>query len=79
MLKKAIAKTLLTKLPVSHNALMGAGFSKKENDYHFANLVIYEGLYFYNLDGERQNVKNMQEVSNLIYGHKPFLDMSNGR
>lgn len=80
LIKRTIAKQLLKRVPVTPKALIEAGFMPHVKDFTFGNLVLFrykEQFYYYKPDAERVTVKNMQEVSDLVYGHTPFLDISN--
>lgn len=74
-----IAKKILQDVPVCEPLLHGAMFTKNGNDWVMGTLTIFggDGYYFYTPTGQKSKLKNMQQVSDLVYGNTPFLDMSN--
>lgn len=74
---REIYKAALKLIPVSERGLVHSGFTKNGDDWYFGTLIVFSGKYYYGMDGQRVMLKNMQQVSDLVYGHTPFLDMSN--
>jgi hypothetical protein len=79
-MKRHANKVFLSITRISHGALLHTGFNFLGHDYHMGNLIIFggDGFYYFDLNAKRVNLSNMQQVSNLVYGHTPFLDMTNG-
>lgn len=71
-----IKRMALRLAPVSHRELVLAGFDDSALFYRLADLNIYfaRDKYFYHKpSGRRKTVRNMLQVSNLIYGKSPYL------
>lgn len=75
---KSVAKAAFLTTPVTNRGLIHCCFTAIGKDYSMGDLIIYggDGFYYYKPNGDRANIKNMQQVSDLVYGNTPYLTMA---
>lgn len=80
MLKRYLFETIkwwtLKLTPVSHDQLIDLGFNVDELFYRLTDLNIYvqnDKYCYYTPDAEVHRIKNMFQVSNLIFGKIDYL------
>lgn len=70
------AKAKLKRTPVTESVLLGSAFTRDVNTYVMGDLIIYKiGIEFYykKPDGHLELIKNVQTVSDLVYGHIQYF------
>lgn len=71
LVSRIAAKIKLKHTSITEAALAHAGFSIDDNEYWMGDLVIYkveDSWHYYVAKGVTHQVKNMQQVSDLVFG-----------
>ena len=76
---KRIKVLLLRFTHITHAQLIDAGFETFEEKlwYQMGDLIIYmqrNRFYYFAPDAKRIRIKNMLQVSDLVYGKTPYLN-----
>jgi hypothetical protein len=75
---RAISKIILKDLKPDSGLLLGAGFIQDGLDFKMGTLTVFcddKKYYYFDLKGEKVLIKNMQVVSDLVYGNIQFLEV----
>lgn len=71
-----IKRTALRFTPVEHAGLIACGFDVTKLYYRLGDLNIYvarEKYFYHNPKGKRRRLRNMLQISNLVFGETEYL------
>lgn len=73
-----LKKIILRFTPITHTLLTDMGFAVDNLYYEmkYTDLIIYVHngkFYYWNIHGKKKRIRNMLQVSNLVYGKVEYL------